>query len=484
MAIADMTIAQNVTLISVLVMAVHALGILNAAHAVLNVRLSQSAIAWSISLITFPWISIPLYWVLGRSKFHGYTEAIQSAYERYWHQVSTVSQDLHPHWASLPEPLAVLQKPAESLAEIPFTAGNGTTLLIDGQQTFSAMLAAIESAKDYILFQFYIINDDEIGQTFLQALVRQANRGVRVYVMYDEIGSHKMSRAYLKTLQRNGIQVTKFHSTKGKGNRFQFNFRNHRKIMVVDGRTAFVGGLNIGDEYLGKDPKLGAWRDTHMQVQGAAVQCLQISFLKDWYWAMDDTPEITWSVTPDRQQNETIFILPSAPAQPRQTCTLFFNSVFNLAQSRLWIASPYFVPDEPTLATLKMAALRGVDVRVILPNRPDHLIVYLCSYSYYAELKAAGIKLYRYKTGFMHQKVMLVDDAIAAVGTVNLDNRSFHLNFEVMAFITAGKFIQQVEAMLKTDLGNSRLVDFADYHKKPLGFKLAVRIARLMAPLQ
>ena len=133
---------------------------------------------------------------------------------------------------------------------------------------------------------------------------------------------------------------------------------------------------------------------------------------------------------------------------------------------------------------LKMAALRGVDVRVILPNRPDHLIVYLCSYSYYAELKAAGIKLYRYKTGFMHQKVMLVDDAIAAVGTVNLDNRSFHLNFEVMAFITAGKFIQQVEAMLKTDLENSRLVDFADYQKKPLGFKLAVRIARLMAPLQ
>lgn len=476
--------AQNMTLISLFVMVVHALGLLNAAHAVMNVRLSQSAIAWSISLITFPWISIPLYWVLGRSKFHGYTEAVQSAYEQYWQRVAAVSQDLQPYLASLPEPLAALQKSAEALAEIPFTSGNAATLLIDGKQTYAAMLQAIESAKDYILFQFYIINDDEIGQTFLQALVKQANQGVRVYVMYDEIGSRKMTKAYLKTMQRNGIQATKFHSTKGRGNRFQFNFRNHRKILVIDGRTAFVGGFNIGDEYLGKDPKLGAWRDTHMQMQGAAVQCLQITFLKDWYWAMDDSPATNWSVMPDRQQNETIFVLPSAPAQPRETCTLFFNSVFNLARSRLWIASPYFVPDEPTLAALKMAALRGVDVRIILPNRPDHLIVYLCSFSYYNELKTAGIKLYRYKTGFMHQKVMLVDDVIAAVGTVNLDNRSFHLNFEVMAFVTAGQFIQQVETMLKTDLENARLVDYADYHKKSLGFRLAVHIARLMAPLQ
>ncbi|NEQ42403.1 MAG: cardiolipin synthase [Leptolyngbya sp. SIOISBB] len=471
-------------LISLIILFVQLLGCFNAAHAVMNVRSSQSAIAWSLALIAFPWIAIPLYWTLGRTRFKGYPEAIRQAYARYQARAPVVIENLKPYIQPLPADVKPLEDLVHTLSELPFTSNNRVTLLVDGEATFEAMLQAIHAAQDYILFQFYIVKDDAIGQAVMAALMAKAQQGVRVCFSYDEIGSHQLGRATLRQLQRSGINVTAFKSTKGVRNSFQLNFRNHRKILVVDGAVAFVGGLNVGDEYLGRDRRFGEWRDTHLRIQGPAVKGLQLSFQKDWYWAMGSTYPTNWQVPPDPEAAESVLILPSGPADDYQTCTLFFNSVFNLAQQRLWIASPYFVPDEATLATLKMAALRGVDVRIILPANPDHQIVYLCSFSYYTELKKAGIKLYRFRKGFMHQKIVLVDDLIAGVGTVNLDNRSFHLNFEVMAFVLKGQLLSQVETMLLTDLQNSDLVDLDEYPRRPLKFRLAVRAARLMAPLQ
>ena len=471
-------------LISLVILLVQVLGLLNAAHAVMNVRSSQGAIAWSLALIGLPWIAIPLYWTLGRTRFKGYPEAIRQAYARYEARAPLIVENLRPYLAPLPEEIKPLEKLVSTLSELPCTSGNQVTLLVDGDATFEAMLAAIHGARDYILFQFYIVKDDDIGREVMAALIAKAQQGVRVCFSYDEIGSHQLSRATRLRLRNSGVQVTAFKSTKGFGNSFQLNFRNHRKILVVDGSVGFVGGLNIGDEYLGRDRHFGDWRDTHLRIQGPAVKCLQLSFQKDWYWATDHTDLANWEISPPPEASESVLILPSGPADDYQTCTLFFNSIFNLAQQRLWIASPYFVPDEATLATLKMAALRGVDVRIILPANPDHQIVYLCSFSYYTELKKAGIKLYRFRKGFMHQKVVLVDNLMAGVGTVNLDNRSFHLNFEVMAFMLQGPALTQVEAMLLKDLENSDLVDLDDYHRRPLKFRLAVRAARLMAPLQ
>ncbi len=475
---------QDITLFSLIVLSMHVLGVLNAAHAVMHVRLSQSATAWSISLITFPWIAIPLYWTLGQSKFRGYTDAIRQAYRHYEEQTLTIVQNLVPYLNALPPELSALEKTVQSLAEVPFTSGNHIELLVDGEQTYEAILAALAQARDYILFQFYIIHDDHSGRRFLRVLTEKARQGVQVYVLFDGIGSQKMTRRYLARLRDSGVHVSKFKSTKGRGSPFQINFRNHRKIVVVDGAIAFVGGFNIGDEYVGKDPKFGRWRDTHLGLRGPSVECLQISFLKDWYWATGEIPETTRDVQPDNHSNETVLVLPSGPNDTLQTCTLFFSSLFGLARCRIWIATPYFVPDEPTLAALKMAALRGVDVRLLLPDRPDHLIVYLCSFAYYAELAHAGIKLYRYKTGFMHQKALLVDDILAGVGTVNLDNRSFHLNFEVMAYMANGAGLRAVEEMLVTDLEQSYKVDLTEFEQRSLAFQLAVRVAQLMAPLQ
>lgn len=462
---------------------VHALGVLNAAHAVMNVRTSQGAIAWGISLITFPWLAIPLYWVFGRNHFFGYQETIRRAYVQHHELIHEIYHELKNYQITLSEPLDSLEKLARSFTPIAFTCGNNAELLIDGQQTYAAMLGAIAQANDYILLQSYIVNDDRAGNDFKQALIDRAQQGVRIYLLYDEIGSNDISKAYIQSLRQQGIRVSAFHTTKGRGNRFQINFRNHRKILVVDGKMGFVGGLNIGDEYLGKNPKLSPWRDTHMQVYGPAVKALQSSFLGDWYWATGDLPDVSWQVFHDSATNATALMLPTGPADSLPACQLFFSNAINLAKSRLWIASPYFVPDESVLATLKLAVMRGVDVRIILPNRPDHLFVYLCSFAYYNELQSVGIKLYRYKQGFMHQKIILIDDAIAGVGTVNLDNRSFFLNFEVMGFITHPTFIQSVETMLQNDLAASIAVNLDDYRRKPFWFRLVVRAARLLAPI-
>lgn len=462
---------------------VHGLGIAHAAHAVMNVRSSRGAIAWSISLITFPWLTIPLYWILGRTKFHGYAEALRLVYAQHYQLIHQTYIEITKFQVAVSAKLVSLQLIAEACIGVPFTSGNNAELLIDGQQTYGAMLNAIASAKSYILLQSYIVVDDQAGNQFKDALIAKAQEGVQIYLLYDEIGSNKLPRSYIKSLQKNHIQVSAFHTTKGRGNRFQLNFRNHRKILVVDGEIAFIGGLNIGDEYLGKHRRLSPWRDTHMMLQGPTVQSLQSTFLQDWYWATRQVLDVNWQVKPNLETDFTALILPTGPADKLKVCKLFFVNVINQAQHRLWIASPYFVPDDSTLTALKLAAMRGVDVRIILPNRPDHLLVYLCSFSYYTEMKTMDIKLYRYKNGFMHQKIILIDQDLAGVGTVNLDNRSFFLNFEVMGFIANSQFAKRVEEMLQADLAASVIVDFAEYERKPLWFSLAVRISRLLTPL-
>ena len=477
---------------SIVSLLVHILGIANAAHAVMNVRSSRGAIVWAISLVTFPWLAIPLYWIFGKTQFQGYSKAIRKVYRQHQDLAHYAYDEIIKYKAELPAELASVEKLVSSVSDLPFTNNNAIELLIDGEQTFGQMLEAIAIARDYILLQSYIIHDDEIGNKFKDALIAKAVEGVRIYVLYDGIGSHDLNSSYIKTLRRNGIAVSSFRSTKGKGNRFQLNFRNHRKVLVVDGHTGFVGGLNIGDEYLGKDPRLGHWRDTHLKLQGTTVKYLQRTFLRDWYWATKDYPEVSWSVTEVNHDNQTAFVLATGPADRLEVCTMFFLNLINLTQERLWIASPYFVPDDSTLSALKLAALRGVDVRIILPDSPDHLLVYLCSFSYCAELREVGIKVYRYCSGFMHQKIILCDRTIAGVGTTNLDNRSFFLNFEAMTFAISSNsqpsasypnLVESVEKMLLEDLKASRLVNLEKYQQRPFWFRLSAEVSRLFAPI-
>jgi cardiolipin synthase len=461
---------------------VHLMGVLSAIDAVMKNRTAQGAIAWVVSLMTFPYISVPLYWVFGRNKFQGYVKLRSSKNK----EISKIIDHLRENALeilALDESRNNDEQVLTYLAEMPLTRGNNVELLIDGSATFQSIFQHIERATAYVIVQFYIVKDDEIGRRLQRCLISKAANGVTVYFLYDEIGCHKLPGSYLNALQNGGVNVSPFHTTKGKANRFQLNFRNHRKIVVVDGETAFVGGHNVGDEYLGKSKRFGDWRDTHVKITGPAVQSIQCVFLEDWYWATGNVPALNWTPVADPRKQMRALVFSTGPADSLETCGLMFVHMFNAAQRRVWITSPYFVPDPPVISALQLAALRGVDVRILLPEKVDHKFAYLASFSYYAQTLPLGIKIYRYQDGFLHQKVFLVDDKIAAVGTANFDNRSFRLNFEITMLVQNTEFAGSVERMLLTDFDRSQRVTLADLEQRPLWFKLAVRFSRLLAPV-
>lgn len=470
------------TVLELIIPLLHLLGIAQAVHAVMTVRTAQGAIAWAVSLVTFPYVAVPLYWVFGRNKFRGYVAAHRSGSARIESALQGLRGDLAAHAAVAAGNARYAS--LQALAVMPFTGGNGTELLINGDAAFRSMLDAINAARDYVLIQFFIVKNDHVGNLFKQLLIEKAEGGVRVDFLYDELGSHRLSRRYLGEMRAAGVRVSAFNTTKGRGNRFQINFRNHRKLVVVDGHQAFVGGLNIGDEYLGLASRFGGWRDTHLRIRGPAVQALQLTFAEDWHWATGTVPILNWRAEAPTASGRDILVLATGPVDKLDNCQLFFLAIINMARHRLWITSPYFVPDGAVVAALQLAALRGVDVRILLPERPDHYLVHLSAFSYYGEMEAAGVGLYRYQPGFMHQKVALVDDDIAAVGTANLDNRSFRLNFEITAVVADKQFAGEVTVMLERDFAAARRVTSRDYEQRSLAFQAMVRTARLMAPIQ
>ncbi|MDD4649403.1 MAG: cardiolipin synthase [Desulfoplanes sp.] len=471
------------TFFAYLVPLVELLGIIMAVHAVMRTRTSQGAIAWVISLVTFPWVTLPLYAVFGRNRFNGYVR-LRNLKNREVHHIIEELKQVACHQECVQFNVTESRRAMVRLANLPVMRYNTSELLINGQKTFTSIFAAMEKAGSYILVQFFIVEDDELGRKLKDLLIRKAKEGVRIYFLYDEIGSHNLPPAYPEEMETAGIIVSPFHTTKGKANRFQINFRNHRKIVVIDGTVGFVGGHNVGDQYVSKHCKFGSWRDTHVRVEGPIVKAIQFCFVEDWHWARGGLPEnLDWRMTRAVNGAEDMLMIASGPADVLDTCGLLFVQAINAAKERIWIASPYFVPDQQVLAALKLAALRGVDVRILLPQKPDHYAVYLASFSFYQEILPLGIRLYRYMEGFMHQKVILIDATCAAVGTANMDNRSFRLNFELMLFNYSQRFIIQVEDMLRSDLSKCRLVTLEDYTKRSFFFKLAVRTSALVSPI-
>jgi cardiolipin synthase len=371
----------------------------------------------------------------------------------------------------------------ERLTRLPYTSFNYAELLVDGAETFEAIFKAIDAAQDYILVQYYIVRDDELGRKLRDKLIARAKAGVRVYFLYDEIGSNKLPRSYIDTLKHAGVHIGPFNSTKGSKNRFQLNFRNHRKIVVVDGKSAFVGGLNVGDEYMLQGEGWKGWRDTHMKVQGPCVQLVQLSFVEDWMWATAKLPQLNWEPEKATSATETVVCLPSGPADPFETCTLFFLDTINNAKRRLWIATPYFVPDEQIMSALELAALRGVDVRILVPALNDNTFVRLCMYSFLPKCERAGIKVFRYDKCFMHQKVLVADDDISAIGTANFDNRSFRLNFEITMIVQDEAFAARMVEMLQGDMQHATPVAATELTSASLPFRIAVNVTRLAAPI-
>jgi cardiolipin synthase A/B len=460
----------------------HGIGFLSSINALMSTRTAPGTVAWIVSLNTFPYLSVPAYWIFGQSKFQGYVVARREKDSELGVALSRKPEIVRPFVATPTNQWGGVQA-LEKLAKMSFLSGNGVDLLIDGDATFRSIFEGIEAAERYLLVQFYIVRDDELGRELKERLERKAKQGVRVYFLCDAIGSYRLPSSYTNELADAGVQVSRFRSTRGPGNRFQINFRNHRKVVLVDGRFGWVGGFNVGDEYLGKDPTFGAWRDTHLMVEGPAVLSLQVSFIEDWHWATDEILELEWEPQPSKESDVPVLILPSGPADRFETASLLMQYVINSATERIWIASPYFVPDEGVISALKLAAFRGVDVRIIIPEKSDHRLIYFAAYAFIGSMLEAEIKIYRYKAGLLHGKTFLVDDKYSGVGTVNLDNRSFRLNFEVTAIVVDQEFASNMEQMFQNDLARSRMMTIAEIEAKSFWFRVASRAAYLTAPL-
>jgi len=473
-------------LLGTAVLGLHILGALAACHAVLNTRTSQGAIAWAVSLVALPYLTLVPYLFLGRSKFAGYVDARRLGNQRM--RKLTSNLDRVSLKAALDIPSRMIGQRATQaligLAGTPFVAGNKVSLLIDGTATFEAIFAALDQAQHYIIVQFFIVEDDALGQRLSDAMIAKARDGVRVYFLFDGIGSHDLPNAYIDRLREHGVEAHAFSTTRYFVNRFQLNFRNHRKIVIVDGHTAFVGGHNVSIQYLGQVPPLAPWRDTHVCVEGPAVGPIQIAFIEDWYWATGEIAKIDWPQTAQADgSNMHCQVIASGPADERETCSLFFVAVINAATERIWITTPYFVPDEAVFAALRLAVLRGVDVRILIPSRRDHHVVFLASTLYAYDAVRAGIQMFRYQPGFIHQKVVLIDDVAASVGSANLDNRSFRLNFEITLLTVDKDFAAEVAAMLTEDFAQAVLIEHGGYRRAAYWKRFAMHLARLFAPI-
>ena len=477
-----MGLKRRTKIISFIVTGFYLTGFVFAIEAIMTARTETGALAWSISMATVPFIAVPAYLVLGRSKFEGFTESYADRKDEVENKLVEIRTSLAP-WTVRPDEFTNTYEAVRKLSNLDMTRGNRVELLIDGEATFESILSGVAAAQEYILFQFYMFHDDGLGSRVQQALIERAKAGVRVYMLYYEVGSGGLPDSYVKELREAGVDVSSFRPNQGFGNRFQLNFRNHRKLVVVDGVSGWIGGHNVGDEYLGLDPEFSPWRDTHIRLDGPSVVAMQMVIISDWYWATRRVPELNWIPTPAEGSDARVMIYPSAPTQRLETAGLLFVTALNSAQKRLWLSAPYFVPDEAVMKALQLAALRGVDVRIITTGQADSLPVYLAAFHYMHELRDLGIKFYAFKPGFLHEKVMLVDDRVSTVGTANFDNRSFRLNFEVTAIVDDIDFATEMEQMFERDFAHSVLIDPNEFDEKPVWWRFGVRLARLAAPV-
>lgn len=392
-------------------------GFLFSLHALMNCRSPQGTIAWILSLIFFPFLGIPMYLIFGRNKFYGYVESLRSVSEEFLASTENCLKEFYISHDKSSLKIRKEYKVLEQLAEMPFTSGNQLKLLINGEKTFAEMFKAIEQAENYILVQFYIVNNDEIGNKFKQKLIEKAVQGVKVYFLFDEIGCSSLPQKYVDDLNK------------------------YENIEI------------------------------------------QLSFIKDWYWACRQLPELTWDNVQGNNSGSNVLVAPTGPADKNDNGILLFMEIIRMAKKRLWISTPYFVPDPSIVDALKLAALRGVDVRILIPHKAEEKLPHLAAYSYLPEVKESGIKIFRYTKGFVHQKVVLVDNDLACIGSANFDNRSMRLNFEISILSENQNFAKQVEDMLLADFKESITFKDNDYWERNFWFRVLVNLIRLFAPV-
>ena len=370
--------------------------------------------------------------------------------------------------------------------KLPFTTNNKVSVYIDGNQKFKNLLEDIKNAKNHIHLEYFIIKDSEIGRELKDLLIKKSNEGVKIRILYDDVGCWRFwfYRKFFNEMKENGIEIVAFLPAKFPLTGGKLNYRNHRKIAIIDGKIGYTGGINIGDEYMGKNKKFGYWRDTHIKIEGTSVYMLQMIFLTDWYYTTKEIiTEDKYFPSPQRCGNSMVQIIASGPDSDWESIRYAYFSAICQAKKSIYIETPYFIPDESILIALKSAALSGVDVRIVFPKIADHKMVNNASYSYFDDILKSGGKVYLYTKGFIHSKIMTIDDKIASTGSANMDLRSFMLNFEINAFIYDKKIVERMNKDFFEDLNSSEELTLDEFSKRKLGKKVRESIARLFSPI-
>lgn len=460
-------------------------------------RQPAATLAWLLTLALLPGIGLVAYLLIGTTRFRRAVRHSELAARRIRgvRERLEVRRKLDPD-ADRPEIDArtrALLDLGAALSSTPASPANRAHLLVDGAATYRAILRAIDAAVHHVHVEFYIIQPDASGHSLRARLIRAARRGVEVRVLYDAVGSSRLPHDYFADLVAEGGQVAAFRPVLRVLRRVlalfrqrdRIDFRNHRKIVVVDGRLGFTGGINIGREYLGLDPEMGRWRDTHVEIEGPATLSLQSAFAEDWFLATGNTldgdahfPEPTCF-----EPGALVQVVDSGPDSKWSPIEMMYASAIVGSRERIWITNPYFVPSPTIESALIGAALRGVDVRLLVPARSDNLIVQLASRSYFPRLIEAGARVFRYRRGFVHAKTMVVDSWAATVGSANMDMRSFQLNFELNPFLVDADFARTLAGEFETDIADAEELTLATLERDNLLVRFLSAVARLFSPL-
>lgn len=477
-------------------------GIIVSINIILQNRDPAKTMAWLLIFILLPGIGLLIYAVLGRNIrkhkiFKTQKLATNIKENNLFKNMESIEELVELEQQAIKDKKLIndnnyegIKKKVISLllntGKFPFTTNNTVDLFIDGNEKFEQLLKDIESAKDHIHLEYFIIKDSDIGRKLKNLLIKKAKEGITIKILYDDVGCWRFwfHRGYFREMKSVGIEIVPFLPAKFPIIGGKINYRNHRKIAIIDGYIGYTGGINVGDEYMGKNKKFGYWRDTHIRIEGSSVYMLQMVFLTDWYYTTQKVSfEERFFPKLDDKGNSMIQVVATGPDSDWEAIHYAYFSAICNAKKRVYIETPYFIPDESLLRALKSAALSGVDVRIIFPSIADHKIVHHASYSYFDDILRSGGKVYLYKKGFIHSKVVIIDDKISSTGSANMDLRSFMLNFEINAFMYDEKVIKKITEDFFEDIKNSEEIDLNDFAKRPFIKKWIESVARLFSPI-
>ncbi len=456
---------------------------------IMEKRSPFKTIAWVLVLILLPVIGLAFYMFFGqehrKQKIFSRRgikslRAIRRLSTKQLREIEHTNLYLSPEVREKKNIIRLLLNNSDSL----LTTGNHCKILNNGTETFKAIFEAIKNAKRFIHLEYYIIDDDTIGNQLKDLLIKKRMEGIEVRIIIDDVGSWDLKEKFLRPLRRSGIEVYPFMKVRFPRLTSRVNFRNHRKILIVDGKIGFTGGINVADRYIQGKPKIGPWRDTHLQITGDAVATMQVVFAADWHFVTRKNLSLEKYFMPLTEEIGTpIQITASGPDSDWESIgQAFFAAIMN-AKEYVYLTSPYLMPPQNLVAALKTAALSGIDVRIIIPEKSDAVTPKWCSFSYVEQFLEAGIKIYFYQKGFIHSKTLMIDDIFSTIGTTNLDFRSLETNFEINAFIYEKKFTRLMVKHFTNDLRNSREIKLHEWEKRPWHFKLRESLAHIISPM-